>query len=170
MTTTTEQKPTIQLRSPRDASLAVVALEQRASELEKLAKKNTEAGYPREGRTQLADASTITAIILPAFRAQQELPLVDVEQTRVSIADALRTLVRGRLTIKITKGQAEQPGEQENLLQSREDYLVEALARRIHAYGLAVAESSYRAGYAAREHEPEVLAHQEVLVLSAAGD
>lgn len=170
----------VTLKSARDVTLAVQALESRADTLEKLAKKNSDEGYTRESRTQLTDKQAIELHILPQFRAQQELPLVDPEASRATIAQALRPVVAGRLTVKVMDRQVRELADargggahgeraaQEELLVDREGQLLDALARRIFAYAVAVAEAGYAAGYAAREAEPEVLAHRELAVLGAA--
>ena len=134
----------IEFRTRHDISLTVKALELRAADLEKLAKKNTDEGYSREGRVQLTDAATIKELILPAFRDQGELPLVTPEQNRGGIVEGLRPIIRNALIVRA-------PDEkQEDALQSREDNLLEKLALRVEAFAEEVAIHAYNAGKEAR--------------------
>lgn len=149
----------IVLRTRRDATLAAQALEHRAEDLTKLAKKNAEEGYHRESRTQLSDAATIKELILPAFREQGELPLVTIEQVRGGIAEGLRDIIRNALVVRAPED------KQLDALQSREESLLEKLAIRIEAFAEEIASVGYNAGYAAREAQPNVIVHQALPAL-----
>lgn len=160
MITDTETAP-VTLRTLRDYTLAAQALSHRADDLEKLAKKNSEEGYSREARTQLADVAAIRQFILPRFSEQQELPLVTTDQLREKIGQGLRDIVSGALVVRAPED------KQTDLLRSREDHLVERLAARVANYGIQIAETAFAAGYASRDDDPEVLAHR---CLSSLGD
>jgi hypothetical protein len=73
------------LRTRRDDTLASQALEHRANDLTKLAKKTREEGYTSEARTIEADAGAICEYILPRFKEQQELALVTEDTVRQAI-------------------------------------------------------------------------------------
>lgn len=161
--TSTTTPAAIELRTRRDHSLTVQALEHRAKGLEGLAKKNTDEGYAREAKTQLADVAAIRSFILPQFRAQQEMPLVSTEQVRAGIIEALRFAVHGELVVRTPEDR------QEDALRSREQRLLERLAVHIEGYAMAVAEDAYNAGYSARENQPEVIAHRQIGALTVAG-
>lgn len=144
----------VTLRTPRDYTLATQALSHRAADLEKLAKKNSEEGYGREARTQLADVAAIRQFILPRFSEQQELPLVTVETLKAAIGQGLRDLITGALVVRAPEER------QQDLLPSREDNLVEQLSNRVANYATQIAETAFAAGYASRDDDPEVLAHR----------
>lgn len=149
----------IVLRTRRDATLAAQALEHRADDLEKLAKKNQDEGYSREARTQLADAATIKELILPSFREQGELPLVTPEQVRGGIAEGLRDIIRNSLIVRAPEDR------QEDALLSREEALLEKLAIRVEAFAEECAQRGFDAGYSARTAQPNVLVHESISAL-----
>ena len=157
----TQPKP-VQLRTARDYTLTVQALEHRSGELTKLAKKTSEEGYPRESRVVAADAAAITTYILPQFKAQQELPLVSTDKLRSHIADAFRGLVRRFLSV----GGPRRSGD---AFQSPEDKVCDEIARRVEAFAVEIAGNAYAAGYAARNNEPEAVALRSVPTLSVSG-
>lgn len=150
----------VTLRTPHDASLVVKAIETRVEDLKSLAKKNTQAGYPRQAREQEGDAGALEFYVLPQFRAQQELPLGTPEQVRGGIANALRGVVRGQLVVRVMKkANEEETTEQgERSSAAREQALLEVLALRIERFAEAVASAAYEAGVAARQSSPEAIA------------
>jgi hypothetical protein len=153
----------VQLRTRRDHSLTVQALEARAKGLDTLAKRNADEGYTRESKTQAADAAAIRTFILPAFYSQRELPLVGTDQVRAGIVEALRFAVRGELVVVAPKDR------QEDLLRDREQQLLERLAVHIETFAVAVAEDAYAAGVAAREDQPAAIAHRQLSTLTIVG-
>jgi hypothetical protein len=146
----------VQLRTAHDYALTVQALESRALELTKLAKKNEDEHYHREARTVQADAAAITEIILPRFRPQGELPLATTEQLRAGIANALRSVVRRELL----RNAEETPVGERPLIDipGRESAALEVFAAQIEGYAIDLAEHAFNAGYAARNDEPLALA------------
>ena len=158
-----EYQPTtpepIQLRTRHDVNLLIDAIESREADLLSLAKKNNEGGYPREARSQLADAAALKQFILPQLRDQQELPLVTLEDLKLRIGEALRGDIGGHLIVRTPADQ------QEDALRTRENKLLEILATKITAFALEIAQSSYSAGYAARSNDPEELAARAINVL-----
>lgn len=149
----------IQFRTRHDIALLVDAVESRESDLLSLAKKNTEGGYPREARSQLADAAALKQFILPQLREQTELPLVTLEDLQLRIGEALRRDVSDHLIVRTPEDR------QEDALRTRENKLLEILTTKIAAFALEIASSSYSAGYAARSNDPEELAARAVNVL-----
>jgi RecJ-like exonuclease len=145
---------TVALRTRRDFTLATQALKHRAEGLEKLAKKNSEEGYDREARTQLADVAAIRDFILPRFQDQQEMPLVTEEELKAGISNGIRDLISHALVVRAPED------KQEDMLRTREDHLVERLTNRIANFATEIAERAFAAGYASREDDPEVLAHK----------
>lgn len=155
----TETEP-VTLRTRRDYTLTTQALEHRADDLEKLAKKNSEGGYPREARTQLSDVAAIRQFILPRFSEQRDLPLVTTETLKAAIGQGLRDIISGALVVRAPED------KQADLLRTREDLLIEQLATRVANFGVSIADTAFAAGYASRDDDPEVLAHR---CLSALG-
>jgi predicted nucleic acid-binding protein len=148
------QPSPIQLPSRRAASLVMTALRHRASDLEKLADKTSGEGYERESRTQRQDAAAIKELIMPAFQDQVEMPLVTVQELRAGIANALRDIVHKQLLVRAPEER------QEDALRSREDELLDSLAIRIESFARELSAESYRAGFEARQSEPEAIAHR----------
>lgn len=153
----TPPKP-VQLRSAHDYTIATTALEFRAADLKKLSEKTRSEGYPREAGAIEADASAIEHFILPQFRAQQELPLITVEQLEKAIADAIRIPIVNAFSgvgdpkIQVTP----------DSVTGRKEMLSTRLVTRISLYVCAVAKESFDAGVAAREALPETLALRSI--------
>jgi hypothetical protein len=166
----------VKLRTRKDVTLTLQALEFRKDELEKLAKKNEDGGYGNAAREQRADAGAIENFILPQFRGQQELPLVTVEKLRDAISKALRPTVHRKLTalssfsnsgqpsfgqpLKEAKEEAKQ--RQTDLFRSYEDELLSDLALQVERFATALAERAFNSGVAARENTPEGLSYASV--------
>ncbi|AHG92094.1 hypothetical protein J421_4627 (plasmid) [Gemmatirosa kalamazoonensis] len=140
------------LRTPHDHTIVVQALEQRAEALAKRAKQLKDDGYRNAARTIDDDAAAIRTFILPQFAQQQELELATTETVEDAIAAALAGTVRGMLIVRAPQDR------QEDALQSREENLSKALAKRVAAYATRVAEHAYAAGFHARGTDPETIA------------
>lgn len=155
----------VELRSARDYTLAMRALDEHAAGLKKLAQKTLEGGYPREGRAILADAEAIEYHIVPAFREQRELPLLEAEDVDKAIARGLRRLVfRAFETLddpklKITP----------ELIGTRKDALLQQLGERIGSFSRDLASRAFDEGYAARLTAAEHLAMRSINDMLASG-
>lgn len=153
----------VQLRTPHDFGLVTQALIVRKDELDKLAKKTLEGGYPRESRAIAADAMAIEHHVMPAFRDQRELPLVSHDQLEKAIAAALKVPVyrafegMGDPKVAITF----------DGVQARKESLLERLALRMTLYVKDVADEAYNQGVAARENTSEALAYRAIETLRA---
>lgn len=149
----------VKLRTRRDYSLTVQALESRAAELAKLAKKTQEEGYTAESRIIASDAGAITEYILPRFRAQQELPLVSEERVRAAVKSAFHAVIHRFAVSSDSAQKKDAQGELTDRWQGkREEDLAAAIARGVEAYAIEIAEAAYAAGYAAREMTPAAIA------------
>lgn len=148
----------VQLRAPHDFSITVTALEHRAEEIAKLAKKASEEGYAREAKAIQADADAITYSILPLFRDQLPLPLVSEEDLERDIAAAIRTGVfRAFDGLDNPKTMPTVAG-----IQRRRDDLIKVLADRITTFAIVVADEAFKQGLAAREQSPQRIAQRSV--------
>lgn len=143
----------VELRNAKDISLLTSTLEHRADELKKLAKRNEDEGYFREGRIISADAGAITEYMLPQIREQGEIEFADEETLTVAIANKLRPLYRQAVARKWD-----------------EDTLLAAVSHRVALFAQASAGRAYAAGLAARDHEPALLALQSIEKLRSADD
>lgn len=140
---------------PRQALLVRRSLEGEKSDLEKLATKVNDSGYPREARRIRGDASTIAEDLLPQLESQRELELTTPEEVRFGIMARIRGAVHPYM-------RDARPGEDDP-----EANCLESLAARIEAYARDLADHAYQAGVTARSHEPDVLAFR---ALPALGD
>ena len=156
----------VELRSAHDYALVTTALEHRAADLDKLAKKNDEEGYSREARAVRADVNAISAHILPQFREQPDLPVVTSEQIEASlkhrIAQHVARAFRNLDDPKIVVGEAE--------LQRRREKLVADLASGVALFGIEIAREAYQQGYAVREMTEEFIVQKFTGNLSATSD
>lgn len=159
--TTTAPEP-IALRTPHDIGIVRQALDARASDLEKLSKKNEDTGYSREAKAIDADVAAIRYHILPAFSRQFELPLVTADKLEERITGALRGPVHKALLPLTTPGTDGDEDAQADAFKKREDRVLEDLAGRITRFVLAATEEAYNAGVAARENVPAALAVRSV--------
>lgn len=156
----------VQLKSAHDYSLVTAALELRKLDLTALAKKTTAEGYPREGAIMNADALALEHHVLPAFRAQRELPLVTPEQLEKNLNAALRIPIwRAFEGLGDPKVVATFEG-----VTVRKTKLLDGLTTRISIYVREVAEEAYRQGMASREQTPEAIADRSVARLRVSGD
>lgn len=156
----------VQLKSAHDYSLVTQALELRKEDLKKLATKTIAEGYTREGAVMNADATALEHHVLPAFRAQRELPLVTPEQLEKNIKAALKVPVwRAFDTLGDPKVVVTFEG-----IAGRKERLLDHLTLRVSLYVREVAEESYRQGMAAREQTAEAIADRQVSTLRANGE
>lgn len=88
----------VSLPSAHFFALTVRALEDRKGSLAKLAKDQRSEGYERDARNVEADIAAIETVILPQFRMQRELPVVDGEKFEKAVGDALAGIVRKAFT------------------------------------------------------------------------
>lgn len=142
-----------------EARLAVAALEGRQSNLEKLAKKTEDEGYPKEARIIRGDAQVIADHILPQLRPQVELPLPSPAECRAGIAEALRGLLHGKLEHEFTAGRQAAMVDDGDRIDAKPrvdlEVLLGELAERLERFGRSVADRAYAAGHAAREQTAE---------------
>lgn len=143
----------ILLKTRRDATLLMRAVENRVTDLKKLAKDSTKEGYHLEARVMSGDAAALEWEVLPQLREQGELALVSVDTLRSAIERELRDHVEKARKTKM-------PTEQ----------FLSELGRRIERYARAVADAAYEAGYAARVHTSEHLAFRATRQLNANPD
>jgi hypothetical protein len=151
----------VQLRSARDYTIATTALTTRAADLKKLAEKTRTEGYPREASSIDSDALAIEQFILPQFRAQQELPLITVEQLEKAIEEALRIPIVNAFN---GLGDPKTLPTPDNIA-GRKEMLSKRLVTRLSLYARAVAKEAFDAGVAAREALPETLALRSIAEL-----
>jgi hypothetical protein len=145
----------IDLPTPRHALVARIALESRAEELEKLAKKNKDEQYPREARVMELDAMMLREDLIPQLRDQVEIPLATGDEVKGAVANQLRDLVR-RFVKRDPDGE--------------EDYeaqMLDKLSERVGAFASALAERAFHEGFIARQQTAEVIALKCVDQLSA---
>lgn len=156
----------VALRSAHDFTVTTQALTTHAEELKKLAKKNNDSGYRREGRAIQADADAIEQQILPVFRDQRELPLVTQDQLEKEINASLRTWITqafsglGDPKVQVTP----------SAIANRRDVLLSQLTKRVTLYVTDVADEAFNQGVAAREQTSEALAMRAINTLRALGD
>jgi hypothetical protein len=156
----------IVLRAVHDVNLTATALEFRAEDLKKLAKKTSEEGYRREARAIQADAEAIEQSILPIVREQRTLPLVTPDVLEQEVNAALRIFVTQAFSgLGDPKVQVTPSG-----VASRRDVLLASLTKRVSLFALDVAEEGYKQGLAARGHTSEALAMTVIGTLRAHGD
>lgn len=156
----------IVLRAAHDYTVTHQALEARAEDLEKLAKKNRDEGYLREARAVQSDAEAIKNHILPVFREQRELPLVTQDQLSKEISAALRIFVNRAFDgLGDPKVQPTPAG-----VAARRDSLLEALTKRVSMFVTDVADEAFNQGAAAREQTAEALAMRSISSLRASGE
>lgn len=170
----------VQLRTARDYSLTTTALEHRAKDLSKLSKQTREEGYHAEARTIDADVGAINEYVLPLFREQRELALVTHDDLEATVKNALHATLhhfavssdsaaRGDRDVSARVSPRNEPGLVADRWQGkREDDLSAAIARAVTAFAVEIAESSYAAGFAAREMTPESLAKRSAFALTDA--
>lgn len=132
-----------------------MALVERADNLDKLAKTNTDRGYLREGKVVKADALTIREHLLPLVRDTQ-LELATAANCRAGIAEGLRQVVARALNQEFSAGEEAVDaqigsGERVDL-----EVLLGDLANRIEHFGRGCADRGYAMGHAAREQTAEV--------------
>lgn len=151
--TSRKTKP-VELRSAHDYTLTVQALEARAEDLKKLATKNQDEGYTREARSIQADVASIEQHVLPAFRAQRELPLVTEEHLEKEILGALRPLVWQAFNGLDNPKTHVTPA----MLDRKREELLDTLVARVQHFATELAEESFNQGSASRQQTAEALA------------
>lgn len=134
----------VTLRTRRDHSLVVQAIEHRLDGLGKLSKKATEEGYPSLARTVDADSAALRELVLPQFREQQELALATTGDVVASVEAFFASVTN------------EVPGNVKG--EARDHEIIRACARRTAQALTKAAERGYWAGESAREHVPELMA------------
>lgn len=156
----------ITLPTRHDVKIVLDALELRKDDLKKLAKKTQEEGYPREAAVMSADAAALEHHVLPAFRAQRELPLVTPEQLEKNIHAALKVFIN-----RAFEGMGDPKVVQtfESVVW-RKEQLHDKLAVRVTLFVREVAEEAFRQGMAAREQTAESIADRAIMTLRATGD
>ena len=165
--TAAAKKPApIVLRASHDYSITEQALASRAEELKKLAKKNNEEGYRREGRAVQADADAIEHQILPVFREQRELPLVTQDALEKEVGAALRLYITQAFSgLGDPKVEHTPSG-----IAFRRDTLLKQLTTRVTLYATELADEAFNQGVAAREQTAEALAMRAIGTLRATGE
>ncbi len=156
----------VELRSAHDYALVTAALEHRAADLDKLAKKNDEEGYAREARAVRADATAINSHILPQFREQPDLPVVTSQQIEtalqhkiaVHVARAFRNLDDPKIVVS------------EMELTRRREKLIADLASGCALFGIEIAREAWNQGYAVREMTEEFIVSKFTTSLSATAE
>lgn len=145
----------LDMKVPRHAAIVRRALENEQDLLRKLAEKVDDSGYPREARIVKGDSETIAEDLLPQLSEQGELALATAEEVRFGIINRIRRSVKPYMR----EARPEEPDPLGECLQ--------AIAAKVELFAAAVAERAYRAGFEARQHEPEALA---LASLDAMGD
>ena len=156
-------------RTRHDVSLTAQALELRAEDLTKLAKKNQDEGYRAEARAILGDVGAIKEVILPQLADQRELPIATPEDVESAVANALRPGVHA--LVRSTRAAPTNVGDESVAAfdRDRADGYVARLAERVARYAAEVAERAYTAGLAARESTPEAIAVKSIDLLEYGG-
>lgn len=154
----------VELQVRRDYSLTVTSLEHRLAEIEKLAKKTEDEGYPREARVMKADAERLREAIIPEFKPFIELPLIQPEQLQWGIRNKLRGVVHRAIT------HAAKAGDVRADVDEAERILIDQLAIRVGSMARSCVERGYAAGIAARESDPDALASKALDCLTTKGE
>lgn len=164
---TTQKKPTpVLLRAAHDYTITTQALESRAEDLKKLAKKTGEEGYRREARAIQADADAIQHQILPVFREQRELPFVTTEALEKEVNAALKIFVSQAFNgLGDPKVQHTPSG-----IAGRRDDLLRELTKRVTLFAIDLADEAFNQGTAARQQSAEALAVRVIGTLRAHGE
>lgn len=126
--------------SRRHVSLVIGAIEDRASVIENLAKKNKDEGYHKMSRELLGDVHMLREEVLPAIREQQELPLAGPDESRSAVANYLRHAVHMSLTAKET-----------------EELLLDRLGKRLQPLLEKMYEVGFLMGVTRREDDPDLM-------------
>lgn len=150
----------VMLETEHFFGLTVRALEDRKAVLTKLAKDARGEGYFREVTNIEADANAIENVLLPRFRAQHEMPLVDGEKFIKAVSDQLAGIVRKAFAgvndpKTFAKISAEAWGK-------RQEVLLRDLAQGVAHFASECAAAGHTHGYQARVMNADAIAASQL--------
>jgi hypothetical protein len=153
----------VALPSAHFFGLTARALEDRKKVLASLAKDARAEGYEADARNIESDIAAIEAVILPQFRMQRELPVIDGEKFEKAVGDALAGIVR-KAFAGLDDPKAKVPTA--DVLKRRVENCVRELGSRVASYSRDVADSAYRHGYQVRVTDNDVIAAGQLRTLN----